>query len=279
MSRRQRLANCAYDEVHPTFKLIADRLPRDLAKAMRDDPSILDTMVRAGQARHKLAFNRYMQLEDQRTFWSKMNRDLQWGLNEDELVRVAGEALRDFKPEWNDVNIALIIVPRLPALDARMPGVKRTFLALCELASRNMARGMINSLDRDFDIKTCFYTNKRELTNGNPYRPGFTFEAIRWTKEVSDSSRRVTGVVVNNGDRPVDAGGLACAVLHPDWLRQYSCIEPVKLTGYGVNAVCLDDEDNIPVLTYYGDDDDDRIELVLHGRSNEIFADSRYSKT
>jgi len=265
---KQRLADAPYNEAHPTFKLIADRVPRDLAKAMRDDPSIVDSMVRAGRSRLNLAHNRYMRIDDQRTFWQRVNRDMQWGLDENELIRVAGDASRNFKPEWNDEDIALVIVPRLPSVDPKMPGVKRTFLALWELARRNMASGTMGGIYQDYGVKTCYYTNKPILTDGNPYRPGFSLEVIRWTKLVKKSSRYVTGAVVNNGDRPVDAGGLACAVLHPDWLRQYICIEPVKLTGYGINVASSDEEDAIPVLTYYGDDED-RIVLDLVRRFYE----------
>lgn len=234
----QRLSNAPYTEVHPTFKLVGDYVPRDLARAIRDNPDILRTMVRAGLARLDLCDQVFMRIDDQVRFWEVINRDYGWGLSNGDLHNAAHEVYGD-KTEWNK-NQLPVIVPYLPDKDG-ISGTRRTFDALRALAKRNFKHWLS---EFDIDAVDTTLTVPEEA-----HEPGYRYECIQWS--ISESI--ISGVRLNHGLRPVHAGGLACAVLHPEWLRQHSCIQHVELLGYAVNGRRLRGE-CVPAMSYYETD-------------------------
>lgn len=255
MSRRQRLADCTYDEIHPTFKLFADRMPRELAKAMRDDPSILDTMVRTGRSRLDLVHNMYLPIDKQADIWRTLNREQGWGLAENSLYAAESESRK--LGDWPE-NHARVIVPYLPEKDGNS-GVRRTFGTLWTLAIRNFRH---SRLEYDLSPSESTVETYEEMPE-----PGFRLEVIEWVKEGGQGMKTVIGKQVNRGGKHVHAGGLACAALNPEWLRQYSCIEWIKLFGYKI-ILRTNDADCVPTLCYTDDEErqPDCIELNVRKR-------------
>ncbi len=223
-------------------KLADGGVTAEMAEEIDRDPALVAVIVEAlkKHPRFTLVHGLFTKPEDQIKRVRELRLERGWGIPDAWLMEAEKSV-----PKWPDDRlVAVTLVPYLGDEKDGPKGVERTFQELWAAAAKAQEKSW------RWDGYDKAGPERLRLLQGVEHKPG-----LRWEVIDLGSNRGKKPVDVRHPERSPNAGILASAALHPEWVRAMDgeSVPYVWAPGYEVNVSGEDPWQGVPSLSFLRD--------------------------